>query len=114
MTDQRETGGGCNGGVAHTGTHAAIAIRRGLGFWGLGLRIWRVGSDPGAWPRIPGKEEFEEISEILRFGVGIADSISRNSVIFVKLRGRYGYGGRPGRGSDSEVWAQDLTRGLRS
>ena len=35
-----------------------------------------------------------EISEILPFGVDIADPIFRNSVIFVKHMGRYGYGGR--------------------
>ena len=79
-----------------------------------GLRFRRAGRDPEARARISRKMEFLEISEILRFGVDIADSIFRNSMIFVKLRGRCGYGGRPGRGSDSEVWAQDLTRGLRS
>ena len=73
-----------------------------------------MGSDPEAWARIPGKVEFLEISEIRQFGVGIADSIFRNSMIFVKLRGRYGYGGRPGASPDSEVWAQILTRGARS
>ena len=73
-----------------------------------------MGTELDAQARIPGKVEFLGISEILQFGVEIADSIFRNSMIFVKQRGRYGYGGRPGRGSDSEVWAQDLTRGLRS
>ena len=58
--------------------------------------------------------EFLEISEILQFGVEILDSIFRNSMVFVKHRGRDGYGGRAGRGSDSEVWAQNLTRGVRT
>ena len=40
--------------------------------------------------------EFLEISEILPFGVDITDSIFRNSMIFVKHMGRYGYGGRAG------------------
>ena len=51
-----------------------------------------------------------EISEILPFGVDIADPIFRNSVIFVKHMGRYGYGGPPGSSPDPEVWAQILTR----
>ena len=55
-----------------------------------------------------------EISEILPFGVDIADPIFRNSVIFVKHMGRYGYGGPPGPSADHEVWAQILTRGARS
>ena len=79
-----------------------------------GLRFRRAGRDPEAGARISRKMEFLEISEILPFGVDIADSIFRNSMIFVKQRGRYGYGGRPGRSSDSEVWAQILTRGARS
>ena len=37
-----------------------------------------------------------EISGILPFGVDIADPIFKNSVIFVKHMGRYGYGGPPG------------------
>ena len=81
---------------------------------GSGLRFWRVGPDPEARARIPGKVEFLEISEILQFGVEIADSIFRHPMISVKQRGRYGYGGRPGRSSDSEVWAQALTRGDRT
>ena len=79
-----------------------------------GLRIRRVGSDPEAWARIPGKVEFLEISEILQFGVEIADSIFRNSMIFVKHMGRYGYGGPPGPSPESDVWARILTRGARS
>ena len=60
------------------------------------------------------KMEFLEIWEILPFGVDIADSIFRNSMIFVKHMGRYGYGGPPGPSPDSEVWAQIPTRGARS
>ena len=82
--------------------------RRVYGF--TGLRVWAV----TARARTSGKVEFLEISEALPFGVDIAEPIFRNSVIFVKQRGRYGYGGRPGRSSDSEVWAQNLTCGLRS
>ena len=58
--------------------------------------------------------EFLEISEILPFGVDIADPIFTNSMIFVKHMGRYGYGGPPGPSPDSEVWAQILARGARS
>ena len=62
--------------------------------------------------------EFLEISEILPFGVDIADPIFRNSVIFVKHMGRYGYGGPPGPspdrglGSDSDAWGEILRLGL--
>ena len=56
----------------------------------------RVGPDPEARARISGKVEFLEISEILQFGVDIAEPIFRNFMIFVKQRGRYGYGGPPG------------------
>ena len=63
--------------------------------------------------RIPGKVEFLEISGILQFRVDIAEPIFRNSMIFMKQRGRYGYGGSPGLSPDSEVWAQVLTRGAR-
>ena len=70
--------------------------------------------DPEARARISGKVEFLEISEILQFGVDIAEPISKNSMIFIKQRGRYGYGGPPGPSPDSEVWAQILTRGARS
>ena len=55
-----------------------------------------------------------EISEILPFGVDIADPIFSNSVIFVKHMGRYGYGGPPGPSPDSEVRAQIPTRGAIS
>ena len=55
-----------------------------------------MGPDPEARARISGKVEFLEISEILQFGVDIAEPIFRNSMIFVKQRGRYGYGGPPG------------------
>ena len=73
-----------------------------------------MGPDPEARARISGKVEFLEISEILPFGVDIADPIFTNSMIFVKHMGRYGYGGPPGPSPDSEVWAQILTRGARS
>ena len=79
-----------------------------------GLTFRRAGPDPEARARIPGNVEFLEISEILPFGVDIADPIFRNSVISVKHMGRYGYGGPPGPSPDSEVWAQILTRGARS
>ena len=79
-----------------------------------GLRFWRVGQDPEARSRIPGKVEFMEIPGIHTFGVDIADPIFRNFVISVKHMGRYGYGGPPGPSPDSEVWAQILTRGVRS
>ena len=55
-----------------------------------------MGPDPEARARISGKVEFLEISGILQFGVDIAEPIFRNSMIFVKHRGRYGYGGPPG------------------
>ena len=55
-----------------------------------------MGPDPEARARISGKVEFLEISKILQFGVDIAEPIFRNSMIFVKQRGRYGYGGPPG------------------
>ena len=55
-----------------------------------------MGPDPEARARISGKVEFLEISEILQFGVDIAEPIFRNSMIFVKHMGRYGYGGPPG------------------
>ena len=67
-----------------------------------------MGRDPEARARISGKVEFLEISEILPFGVDIADPIFRNSVISVKHMGRYGYGGPPGPSPDPEVWAQIL------
>ena len=46
--------------------------------------------------------EFLEISEILPFGVDIADPIFTNSMIFVKHMGRYGYGGPPRGGTKSD------------
>ena len=79
-----------------------------------GLRFRRAGPDPEARAQISGKVEFLEISEIVPFGVDIADPIFRNSVISVKHMGRYGYGGPPGPSPDPEVWAQILTRGARS
>ena len=54
--------------------------------------------------------EFLEISEILPFGVDIADPIFRNSVIFVKHMGRYGYGGPPGPSRSGPDWDQIWTR----
>ena len=79
-----------------------------------GLRFRRAGRDPEAGARISRKNEFLEISEILPFGVDIADPIFRNSLISVKHMGRYGYGGPPGPSPDPEVWAPILTRVARS
>ena len=72
-----------------------------------GLRFRRAGRYPEARARISRKMEFLEISEILSFGVDVADSIFRNSMIFVKHMGRYGYGGPPDESPDPEVWAQN-------
>ena len=71
-----------------------------------------MGPDPGARARISGKVEFLEISEILPFGVDIADPFFRNPMIFVKHMGRYGYGGPPGPSPDAGVWAQIPTEAL--
>ena len=75
-----------------------------------GLRFRRAGRDPEARARISGKYEFLEISEILQFGVDIAEPISRNFMIFIKQRGRYGYGGPPGpRTADGERRRRTVT-----
>ena len=79
-----------------------------------GLRFRRAGRGPEAWARISRKMEFLEIWEILPFGVDIAEQISGNFTIFMKLRDRYGYDGPPSPSPDSEVWAQILMRGARS